>query len=105
MASKKLLHIVSILYTQGKLPVKINLNYLQESKNTYIYKFMYTALISAVNLYLANMDAGKLNGTVFIDLKKAFDTVTLNVERVNVPFFSVEHIFKAHSPCKIFEIS
>ena len=38
-----------------------------------------TALISAVNLWLANMDAGKLNGTVFIDLKKAFDTVDHNI--------------------------
>ena len=32
-------------------------------------------LISAVNLWLTNMDAGKLNGSVFTDLKKAFDTV------------------------------
>ena len=38
-----------------------------------------TALISAVNLWLANMDAGKLNGSVFIDLKKAFDTVVHNI--------------------------
>ena len=38
-----------------------------------------TALISAVNLWLANMDAGKLNGSVFIDLKKAFDTVDYNI--------------------------
>ena len=30
-----------------------------------------TTLISAVNLWLANMDAGKLNGSVFIDLNKA----------------------------------
>ena len=34
-----------------------------------------TALISAVNLWLTNMNAGKRNGSVFIDLKKAFDTV------------------------------
>ena len=34
-----------------------------------------TALISAVNLWLTNMDAGKLNGSVFIDFNKAFDTV------------------------------
>ena len=38
-----------------------------------------TALTSAVNLWLANMDAGKLNGSVFIDLKKAFDTVDHNI--------------------------
>ena len=37
------------------------------------------ALISAVNLWLTNMDAGKLNGSVFIDLKKAFDTVDHNI--------------------------
>ena len=38
-----------------------------------------TALISAVNLWLTNMDAGKLNGSVFTDLKKAFDTVDHNI--------------------------
>ena len=36
-----------------------------------------TALISAVNLWLTNMDAGKFN--VFIDLKQAFDTVDHNI--------------------------
>ena len=34
-----------------------------------------TALISTVNLCPTNMDAGKLNSSVFIDLKQAFDTV------------------------------
>ena len=38
-----------------------------------------TALISAVNLWLANMNAGELNGIVFIDLKKAFDTIDHNI--------------------------
>ena len=38
MARKKLLHVASILYIQAKLPVKINLNYLQLSKNLYIKK-------------------------------------------------------------------
>ena len=38
-----------------------------------------TALISAVNLWLTKMDAGKLNGSVFIDLKKAFDTADHNI--------------------------
>ena len=38
-----------------------------------------TALISAVNLWLANMNADKLNGSVFIDLKKAFGTVDHNI--------------------------
>ena len=38
LATKKLLHVASILYKHAKLPVKINLNYLQVSKNLYIKK-------------------------------------------------------------------
>ena len=35
---EKLLHVASILYIQGKLPVKNSLNYLQVSKNLFIKK-------------------------------------------------------------------
>ena len=35
---EKLLHVASILYIQGKLPVKNSLNYLQVSKNLFIRK-------------------------------------------------------------------
>ena len=38
-----------------------------------------SALISAVNLWLTYMDTGKLNGSVFIELKKTFDTVDYNI--------------------------
>ena len=38
LVRKKLLHFASILYIQAKLPVKINVNYLQVSKNLYIKK-------------------------------------------------------------------
>ena len=38
LARKKLPHVASNLYIQAKLPVKINLNYLQVSKNLYIKK-------------------------------------------------------------------
>ena len=38
LGKKKLLHVASILYIQAKLPVKINLNYLQLSKNLHIKK-------------------------------------------------------------------
>ena len=40
LARKKLLHVTSILYIQAKLPVKINLNYLQVSKNLYIKNYL-----------------------------------------------------------------
>ena len=36
-------------------------------------------MISAVNLWLTNMDAGKLYGSVFVDLKTAFDNVDPNI--------------------------
>ena len=38
-----------------------------------------TALISAVSLRLTNMDSGKLNSSVFTDLKKAFNIVDHNI--------------------------
>ena len=37
-AGKKLLHVASILHIQAKLPVKVNLNYLQVSKTLCIKK-------------------------------------------------------------------
>ena len=50
-----------------------------------------TALISAVNLCLANMDAGKLNGSVFIDLKKAFESCIIMVSMAML-FSCLSHI-------------
>ena len=38
LARKKFLHVAFMLYIQAKLPVKINLNYLQLSKNLYMKK-------------------------------------------------------------------
>ena len=43
-ARKKLLHLASIMYIQPKLPVKINLNYLQVSNNLYIIKTIFSRL-------------------------------------------------------------
>ena len=40
LARKKLLPVASISYIQAKLPVKINLNYLQVSKNLYIKNYL-----------------------------------------------------------------
>ena len=40
LARKKLPHVASILYIQAKLPVKINLNYLQVPKNLYIKNYL-----------------------------------------------------------------
>jgi hypothetical protein len=35
-----------------------------------------TTLLHSTNNWLANMDKGLINGVVFLDLKKAFDTAT-----------------------------
>ena len=48
LARKKLLHVTSILYIQAKLPVKINLNYLQVSKNVYV-KSIFSQLIVSLD--------------------------------------------------------
>ena len=39
--NQQLLHVASISYIQAKLPVKINLNYLQVSKNLFIKKLSF----------------------------------------------------------------
>ena len=44
LAKKKLLHVASILYIHPKLPVKINLNYLQVSKNFLYQKAIFSQL-------------------------------------------------------------
>ena len=38
-----------------------------------------TALIEATNSWSVNIDNGLLNGVIFIDLKKAFDTIDHNI--------------------------
>ena len=38
-----------------------------------------TALLSSTNEWLINMDQGLINGVLFLDLKKAFDTVDHNI--------------------------
>ena len=64
-----------IVHTQLLAYMQEN-NLLTESQSG--FRSMYstcTALLAATDIWLKNMDNGALNGSVFIDLKKAFDTV------------------------------
>jgi len=38
-----------------------------------------TALIQMCDEWLANMDNGKLNGVIFLDIKKAFDSINRSI--------------------------
>ena len=40
-----------------------------------------TALLDVTNRWYQSMDIGQLNGVVFLDLKKAFDTVDHDILR------------------------
>ena len=64
-----------IVHTQLLAYMQEN-NLLTESQSG--FRSMYstcTALLAATDIWLKHMDSGALNGSVFIDLKKAFDTV------------------------------
>ena len=39
------------------------------------YHFSETILLDSTNEWLGNMDKGLINGVLFLDLKKAFDTI------------------------------
>ena len=40
---------------------------------------MATALLDITNRWYQNIDVGKMNGTIFLDLKKAFDTANHDI--------------------------
>ena len=51
-----------------------------------------TALLDITNYWFSNMDNGLLNGVLFIDLKKAFDTVDHEILLKTLNFYGVDSI-------------
>ena len=81
---------ISVISTIAKIFEKIVytqiLDYLDEnciiSPNQSGFRSLHsteTALLSLTNEWLINMDQGLINGVLFLDLKKAFDTVDHNI--------------------------
>ena len=50
-----------------------------------------TALLGATNSWSVNIDNGLVNGVVFIDLKKAFDTIDHQIILKKLKHYGIDH--------------
>jgi sarcosine oxidase/L-pipecolate oxidase len=56
-----------------------------------------TSLLEATNNSCVNIDRGLLNGVVFIDLKKAFDTIDYNILLSKLKAYGVDDLAQSWS--------
>ena len=63
-----------------------------------------TAMLEATNSWSVNIDNGLVNGVVFIDLKKAFDTIDHQIILQKLGNYGIDHSslkwFKSYLTCR-----
>ena len=70
-------HLPLPKYLKNVFAIKLVLSHCQSGFRS-LHSIL-TALVDAANSWSVNIDNGLVNGVVFIDLKKAFDTIDHNI--------------------------